>query len=74
MLAFMAAIPLPKRFQGIPRSEKIDPEQLRLYDTFGIEVPFTRFGSPETRYFRISAQFYNTLSEYDYLVNALQQL
>jgi len=74
MLAFMATIPLPTRFQGVPRSGKIDAEQLRLYDTFGIEVPFTRFGSPQRRYFRISAQFYNTIREYDYLAKALQQL
>jgi len=74
MLAFMATIPLPTRFQGVPRSGKIDAEQLQLYDTFGIEVPFTRFGSQQRRYFRISAQFYNTIREYDYLAKALQQL
>jgi isopenicillin-N epimerase len=74
MLAFMATLPLPERFQGVPRSGRIDAEQLRLYDQFGIEVPFNRFGSPEKRYFRISAQIYNSLPDYEYLAEALHRL
>lgn len=74
MLGSMAAIPLPERFQGAPRSGKIDSEQLRLYDEFGIEVPFFRIGNPERRYFRISTHIYNTLAECEYLAEALQKL
>ena len=74
MLGSMATIPLPERIQGEPKSGKIDPEQLWLYDEFGIEVPFVRLGQPEKRYFRISAQIYNTLEEYRYLADALQLL
>ena len=74
MLGSMAAIPLPERFQGVPRSGKIDPEQLRLYDKFGIEVPFFRVGNPEQRYFRISAYLYNSLADYERLAEALQKL
>jgi isopenicillin-N epimerase len=70
-LGAMAALPLPERFQGRAKSGKIDAEQLRLYDQFGIEVPFTRQGPPERRYFRISAQLYNSLAEYQYLAQAL---
>jgi isopenicillin-N epimerase len=47
MLGSMATLPLPERLQRVPASGKIDAEQLRLYDEFGIEVPFHRFGSPE---------------------------
>jgi len=74
MLGSMATIPLPERIQGKPKTGKIDPEQLWLYDEFGIEVPFVRLGQPENRYFRISAQIYNTLEEYRYLADALQLL
>jgi isopenicillin-N epimerase len=71
MLGSMATIPLPNRFQGKPRTSKIDPEQLALYDQFGIEVPFVRLGKPVRRYFRISAQIYNSLEDYNYLATAL---
>jgi len=74
MLGSMATLPLPERFQGKPRSGRIDPEQLRLYDDFGIEVPFMRFGQPERRYFRVSAQVYNTLADYEYLAGALSKM
>src|SRR5258706_3166001 len=74
LLGSMATIPLPWRLQNVPRSGKIDAEQLRLYDQFNIEVPFNRFGQPEKRWFRISAQAYNSLPEYEYLAQALQTL
>jgi isopenicillin-N epimerase len=74
MLGSMAAIPLPERFQGVPRSGKIDSEQLRLYDKFGIEVPCFRVGNPAKRFFRISAQIYNSLADYERLAEALQQV
>ena len=74
MLGSMAAMPLPKRFQGVPARDKIDAEQLQLYDKFGIEVPFSRMGSPERRWLRVSAQIYNTLTEYEYLAEALRRI
>jgi isopenicillin-N epimerase len=74
MLGAMATIPLPRNFQGGPRTGKIDAEQLRLYDRFRIEVPFIRMGKPERRYFRISAQLYNSIEEYEYLATALERL
>jgi isopenicillin-N epimerase len=70
----MATLPLPARFQGRPPTGKIDAEQRRLYDQFGIEVPFLRFGQPQSRFFRISAQLYNSLAEYQYLARALAAL
>ncbi len=74
MLGSMATIPLPDAFQGIPKNGKIDAEQLRLYDKFSVEVPFVRMGMPERRYFRISAQLYNTLDDYEYLADALSRV
>jgi|CZKM01.1.fsa_nt_gi isopenicillin-N epimerase len=69
MLGAMATLPLPERFQGRPKRGKCDAEQMRLYDEFGIEVPFIRVN--QRRYFRISAQLYNSLAEYDSLAEAL---
>jgi isopenicillin-N epimerase len=74
LLGSIATLPLPEAFQGRPRNGRIDSEQLRLYDEFGIEVPWMRFGQPERRYLRISAQVYNTLRDYEYLADAMQQL
>lgn len=74
MLGAMATIPLPERFQDRPRTGRIDTEQLRLYDKFRIEVPFNRFGKPEKRWSRISAQVYNSLAEYEYLAETLKLL
>jgi isopenicillin-N epimerase len=74
MLGSMATIPLPERFQGVGRSGRIDAEQMRLYDEFGIEVPWNRFGEPDRRWFRISAHIYNNLPEYEYLAEAIAQL
>ncbi len=74
LLGAMATLPLPEAFQGRPKAGRIDSEQLRLYDEFGIEVPFVRIGQPARRYFRISAQLYNTLADYEYLAAALLQV
>lgn len=74
LLGSLAAIPLPERFQSVPPCGKIDSEQLRLYDEFGIEVPFNRFGQPERRWLRISAQLYNSAADYEYLAAALDRL
>jgi isopenicillin-N epimerase len=67
MLGSMATVPLPARFQGREPTGKIDAEQQRLYDEFGIEVPFVRIGTPARRYFRVCAQVYNHRREYEYL-------
>ena len=74
MIGSMATLRLPAAFQRYPKQGKIDPEQSRLYDELGIEVPFFRIGNPEERYFRISTHAYNSLAEYEFLGNALQGL
>lgn len=74
LLGSMATIPLHERFQTRPPSGKIDAEQLALYDRYGIEVPLFRFGKPERRWLRVSAQIYNSPADYEYLVDALKML
>ena len=75
MLGSLATLPLPERLQGKPvGSGKIDADQLRLFDEFGIEVPFSRIGQPAVRHFRISAQIYNTIADYEKLGDAMGRL
>lgn len=74
MLGAMATLPLPERFQGRPRRQRVEDEQQRLYDEFGIEVPLFRWGQPERRWLRLCAHVYNHPAEYEYLAQALAQL
>ena len=74
MLGAMATLPLPEKFQGRPKMGRIDLEQQRLYDEFGIEVPLMRIGQTKSRWFRVSAQLYNSLAEYEYLADTLNRL
>jgi isopenicillin-N epimerase len=74
LLGSLATIPLPDRFQTRSASGKIDAEQLEVYDHYGIEVPLFRFGKPERRWLRISAQIYNSIADYERLAEALKSL
>jgi len=75
MLGTLATLPLPARLQGIPPGgNKVDADQSRLFDEFRIEVPFSRIGRPPLRHFRISAQLYNSIADYDALANAIDKL
>jgi isopenicillin-N epimerase len=71
MLGSMATVRLPERFQGRPLNGRFEEEQVRLYRDFGIEAPFLRIAMPSVRYFRVSAQLYNTVEEYEYLAQAI---
>lgn len=74
LLGSIATIPLPERFQARRSRGKIDAQQLALYDRFGIEVPFNRFGEPVRRWLRVSAQIYNSPADYEYLADAMERL
>jgi isopenicillin-N epimerase len=76
MMGALATIPLPARFQNRPRLliGKLDAEQVGLYDKYKIEVPFSRVGMPEYRYFRISAQIYNAMRQYKRLGEVLSNM
>jgi isopenicillin-N epimerase len=76
MLGSMATLPLPAHFQtgdGTSSAviERYDPDQTRLFREARIEVPFIRWGAPARRWFRISAQAYNSLEDYERLADAL---
>lgn len=72
MLGSMATIPLPGRFQNRHHAGRMAPEQLRLFEEFGIEVPFVKVG--DLRCFRISAHLHNAPAEYDYLAQAILRI
>ena len=74
VLGALATIPLPEHFQSRVAAGKIDAEQLTLYDRFRIEVPLMRFGEPPRRWFRISAQIYNSPGDYERLAEAIKNL
>ena len=74
LLGSLATLPLPPRFQGRPKLGKVDEEQAWLFDQHGIEAPLIRMGQPQTRWFRIAAQIYNSPDEFEFLGQALKAL
>ena len=72
MIGSMATIPLPARFQEVVQTDRIAPEYVRLFEEYGIEVPFVKIG--DLRCFRISAHLHNSPEEYVYLAEAIKRL
>lgn len=79
MLGAMATLPLPGRLATLGAKEskeskaviaRFDPLQTRLNEIHHIEVPMLQFGKPARRWFRISAQAYNSPDDYARLANA----
>ena len=52
--------------------QSTDPLKDTLRQEYGIEVSLSVWASPAGRYLRISAQLYNSLQDYERLINALQ--
>ena len=72
MIGSMATLPLPARFQGVAHADRIAPEQTRLFEEFGIEVPLVKVGG--LRCFRVSGHLHNSADDYRYLAAALGRL
>ncbi|MEL7034132.1 MAG: aminotransferase class V-fold PLP-dependent enzyme [Cyanobacteria bacterium J06592_8] len=68
MVGSMATLILPERVQSIPQLQE------QLWNQFQIEVPIIPWENQPQKLMRISAQIYNTLSEYDKLAQALLSL
>ena len=71
MLGSMAAFPLP--------TIELDPTELdsfrtRLFEKSKVEIGFTQPNIAPTRCFRVSAQAYNSLEEYEYLAVMLKEM
>jgi isopenicillin-N epimerase len=76
MLGSMAAVVLPPEFdvttpgQSSPATE-IHPRQTMLFERFAIETPVFYWPERPQLILRVSAQMYNSLGQYEYLVEAL---
>ena len=73
MVACIATLVLPFDENEVISVHEQDPLSRVLKETYGIQIPVWTWASPRGRYFRISAQLYNTEDEYRYLAWALQQ-
>jgi isopenicillin-N epimerase len=71
MLGSMASIPLPPGPPGPRPTRYHDALQDALVDRHRIQVPIWSAGP--TRVFRISAQLYNSIQQYEYLAGALTE-
>ncbi|MFM9997118.1 MAG: aminotransferase class V-fold PLP-dependent enzyme [Phycisphaerales bacterium] len=71
MLGSMASIPLPAAASPRPAAPYHDALQLGLIERHRIQVPVWSGGG--RRLFRISAQLYNAIGQYEYLAGALRE-
>lgn len=74
MLGPMAAVRIADRRagdEGLP-TRYHDALQDRLIARWGIQVPIMVFPAAPVRWVRVAAQVYNTLAQYEYLVEALR--
>lgn len=74
MVGSMAVIPLPDEKSDAVAKGGIVPLQDALWEVFKIEVPVIPWPDASKRMLRISAQFYNSLPQYEYLAKALVEL
>jgi isopenicillin-N epimerase len=75
MMGSMATLPLPDGFPSVPTDAfPGDPLERTLRDRFGIVVPVFPWPQPPKRLFRVSAQLYNSLDEYERLADAFRQV
>ncbi|PIE51654.1 aminotransferase [Candidatus Fermentibacteria bacterium] len=74
MVGSMAAVPLPGYSPDLSSEFNwIDPLQRKLREEFGIVVPVTSTGFGSDRLVRLSAQLYNSFSQYEWLADALKK-
>jgi isopenicillin-N epimerase len=75
MVGAMVTVGLPAGFpMEAPPPHHLDPLQDRLFFDFKIEVPIVAWPKAPQRHLRLSAQAYNSLSEYQRLGDALEAL
>jgi isopenicillin-N epimerase len=72
MVGSMATVALPEGFPSEPSVLGLDPLQDWLLLEHGIEVPIIPWPKPPHRHVRLSAQLYNTHTEYQRLAEALE--
>ena len=70
MIGSLAALVLP----AVPNSGPSDPLQLRLAQEYSIEAMISFVARPKIRMIRLSAQLYNSIEQYSYLCDAVEQI
>ncbi|HYZ87986.1 MAG TPA: aminotransferase class V-fold PLP-dependent enzyme [Myxococcales bacterium] len=74
MIGSLASVPLPDSTGPLPDPGSLyDPVQRTLYDRYRIEVPVFTFPEHPRRLVRISAQLYNSRSQFELLARALTE-
>lgn len=75
MVGSLASVPLPDASDDRPSKSPLylDPLQDRILAQHGIEVPIIPWPAPPRRLVRVSAQLYNSLSDYRRLAAALRE-
>ena len=74
MIGSLASVPLPASTGPLPDPGSLyDPVQRTLYDRYRIEVPVFTFPEHPRRLVRISAQLYNSRSQFELLARALTE-
>jgi isopenicillin-N epimerase len=76
MIGSLAALPLPDMAAAdvVRVSNGLDPLRGRLLREHGIEVPVFPWPAPPKRLLRVSAQLYNSLPQYERLVEVLKKV
>lgn len=75
MLASMAAFPVKDTENPVAACfNAVDELQEKLFKNYNIEVPVNYWPSPPKRMIRISCQAYNTIKQYEVLMDALTEL
>jgi len=75
MLGSLLTLPLPDGHAGALEPPLfLDPLQIELWESYGIEVPVIPWPQPPHRWIRASAQLYNHPQQYEYLGQALRAL
>jgi isopenicillin-N epimerase len=76
MIGSLASLPIADAAESSVPSSPLyaDPLQDELRERFGIEVPIIPWPAAPKRLLRISAQLYNSLSQYERLASALAEL
>jgi isopenicillin-N epimerase len=70
----MASVLLPGEVGAPAAGADSDPLQAALFESHAIEVPVIAWPQARRRIVRVSAQLYNTLSDYERLAHALRQM
>ena len=73
LVSSIASVEMPGEGDVGPMSMEGDPYHNYLLDEFGVQVPVFPWRHHGRRYIRISAQLYNSLEEYEFLAECLEQ-